>query len=89
LPGESEAIDVVFNGKEFYFLKSPRYETRNTHGTGCTFSSAIAAGLAKGYEPLQAIRQAKAYISAAIQTSFAIGHGHGPTNHLVGVTSAW
>ncbi|MCI0515696.1 bifunctional hydroxymethylpyrimidine kinase/phosphomethylpyrimidine kinase [candidate division KSB1 bacterium] len=89
LTGESEAIDVVFNGKEFHLLKSPRYATRNTHGTGCTFSSAIAAGLAKGYEPLQAIRQAKAYISAAIQASFAIGQGHGPTNHLVGVASAW
>lgn len=84
-----EAIDVVFNGKEFHLLKSPRFETRNTHGTGCTFSSAIAAGLAKGYEPLPAIQQAKEYITKAIRDSFALGSGHGPTNHFVGVTTIW
>ena len=89
LPGEAEAIDVVYDGKEFYLLKAPFFQTKNTHGTGCTFSSAIAAGLAKGYEPLGAIKKAKEYITRAIQSSFSIGQGHGPTNHLTGVESKW
>lgn len=86
---KAEAVDVVWDGSAFYLLKSQFYDTRNTHGTGCTFSSAIAAGLAKGFQPLQAIRRAKEYISAAIADSFTIGTGHGPTNHLTGVTSRW
>lgn len=89
LADEVEAIDVVYNGKDFELLKAPRFNSRNTHGTGCTFSSAIAAGLAKGYEPLQAIKQAKEYITEAIRHGLAIGKGHGPTNHLVGVMSKW
>lgn len=86
---KSHAIDVVWDGNAFYLLKSQFYDTPNTHGTGCTFSSAIAAGLAKGFQPLQAIRKAKEYISAAIAESLEIGKGHGPTNHLTGVTSTW
>jgi hydroxymethylpyrimidine/phosphomethylpyrimidine kinase len=89
LPLDQNANDVVYNGEEYYILKSQRFETKNTHGTGCTFSSAIAAGLAKGYSPLQAIRQAKKYIADAIEHNINIGHGHGPTNHLVGVESIW
>ncbi len=89
LQGETEAIDVVYDGKEFHLVKSPRFDTPHTHGTGCTFSSAIAAGLAKGYAPLPAIRAAKAYISAAIQAGLNIGKGRGPTNHLVGIESKW
>ncbi|MEE4310833.1 MAG: bifunctional hydroxymethylpyrimidine kinase/phosphomethylpyrimidine kinase [candidate division KSB1 bacterium] len=84
-----EAIDVVYDGTEYHLLKSERYQTENTHGTGCTFSSAIAAGLAKGYDVLKSIETAKAYISAAIRESLAIGSGHGPTNHLVGTTTEW
>lgn len=89
LQNEKEAIDVVFDGNNFHFLKAPRFDTVNTHGTGCTFSSAIAAGLAKGYEPLHAIQQAKKFITEAIQCSFAIGKGHGPTNHFVGTVTKW
>jgi hydroxymethylpyrimidine/phosphomethylpyrimidine kinase len=89
LQNEKEAVDVVFEGQNFYVLKTPRFETKNTHGTGCTFSSAIAAGLAKGYEPLKAIEQAKQYITEAIKQSFPIGSGHGPTNHFVGTTTTW
>lgn len=89
LQNEAEAIDVAFDGKDFHLLKSPRFETKNTHGTGCTFSSAIAAGLAKGYEPLKAIQRAKEFISEAIQKSFPIGKGHGPTNHFVGTETKW
>jgi hydroxymethylpyrimidine/phosphomethylpyrimidine kinase len=89
LPLEGEAVDVVYDGREFTELRAPRYPTKNTHGTGCTFSAAIAASLARGLAPLEAIRRAKAYVSRAIETSLAIGHGHGPTNHLVGVESEW
>ena len=83
------AIDVVYDGKEFHLLESQLLKSRNTHGTGCTFSSAIAAGLAKGKVPLDAITNAKAYITAAIKESLSLGKGHGPTNHLVGVRSKW
>ena len=89
IPFEGDAVDVVFDGREFTELRSPRYPTKNTHGTGCTFASAITAGLARGRDPLAAIRRAKQYVSRAIETSLAIGHGHGPTNHLVDVTTPW
>ncbi len=89
LPFEGDAVDVVYDGHAFTELRAPRYPTKNTHGTGCTFSAAIAAGLAKGREPLAAIARAKEYVSRAIETALEIGHGHGPTNHLVGVTSEW
>lgn len=85
----TEAVDVAYDGKEFHFLKFSRYDTKNTHGTGCTFSAAIAAGLAKGYEPLRAIQKAKEYISLAIQNGLPIGKGYGPTNHMVGVETRW
>jgi hydroxymethylpyrimidine/phosphomethylpyrimidine kinase len=85
----AEALDIVYDGHSFTELRAPRFDTKNTHGTGCTFSSAIAAGLARGLAPLEAIQRAKRYVSRAIETSLAIGHGHGPTNHLTGVTSVW
>ena len=86
---ESQAIDVLYDGKEFLLLKSPWWESRNTHGTGCTFASAIAAGLAKGLAPPEAVRRAKEYITEAIKGGLPIGSGHGPTNHLTGVQSRW
>jgi hydroxymethylpyrimidine/phosphomethylpyrimidine kinase len=65
-------------------LAAPRIATRNTHGTGCTLSSAIAAGLAKGLDLEAAVRDAKAYISAAIAAAdrLQVGHGHGPVHHF-------
>ncbi len=89
LADEQEAVDVVYDGHEYTLLRSERFDTRNTHGTGCTFSSAIAAGLAKGYAPLDAIIKAKEFISAAIRKNVPIGHGHGPTNHFVGTSTKW
>jgi hydroxymethylpyrimidine/phosphomethylpyrimidine kinase len=89
LPIEGESVDLVYDGQEFTELRSPRFPTKNTHGTGCTLSAAIAAGLAHGLPPIDAIRRAKAYVSRAIETSLAIGRGHGPVNHLAGVTSEW
>ncbi|HLZ73282.1 MAG TPA: bifunctional hydroxymethylpyrimidine kinase/phosphomethylpyrimidine kinase [Dehalococcoidia bacterium] len=89
LPEADDAIDLVYDGSGFEELRSPRTHSRNTHGTGCTFSAAIAAGLALGREPREAIRVAKQYISAAIASAPRLGHGHGPTNHLAGVSSRW
>jgi len=86
---ESQAIDVAYDGREFILFKSPRLESRNTHGTGCTFASAIAAGLAKGLAPPEAIKRAKEYITEAIRSGLPLGSGHGPTNHLAGVQSKW
>ena len=86
---ESQAIDVLYDGKEFLLLKSPWWESRNTHGTGCTFASAVAAGLAKGLAPPAAVQRAKEYITEAIKGGLPIGSGHGPTNHLTGVQSRW
>jgi len=83
------AIDVVFNGKRFYELKSHRFDTKNTHGTGCTFSSAITSGLARGVDPLSAIKRAKMFITEAIKTGVTLGKGYSPTNHLVGSNSKW
>jgi hydroxymethylpyrimidine/phosphomethylpyrimidine kinase len=86
---ESQAIDVLYDGKEFVLLKSPRFGSRNTHGTGCTFASAIAAGLAKGLPPPEAARRAKDFITEAIRSGWPIGKGYSPPNHLVGVQSEW
>ena len=86
---EDDAVDVLFDGIDYLEMATPFIDTRNTHGTGCTFSSAIAAGLAKGLSVAEAVRRAKEYITAAITDSLNIGHGYGPTNHLTGVKSVW
>lgn len=80
------AVDVVYDGQRFYELWVPRIETPNTHGTGCTFASALAAELAKGKAPLDAIRTAKAYLFLALREGahLSIGRGHGPLNHFLG-----
>ncbi|NMD69051.1 bifunctional hydroxymethylpyrimidine kinase/phosphomethylpyrimidine kinase [Bacillus sp. DNRA2] len=76
-----EAVDVFFDGHEFSYFTSKRIHTKNTHGTGCTFSSAVAAGLAKGQSVKEAVTIAKSFIQAAIEDDLHIGAGHGPTNH--------
>ncbi len=81
LPG-GEAIDIFYDGTAFREFSAPRIETRNTHGTGCTFASAIAAGLAKGLALEEAVGRAKEYVTEAIRTSLDVGHGHGPLNHF-------
>jgi len=77
-----EPVDVYFDGQEDEELTGPRVDTRNTHGTGCTLSAAIAARLALGDDALTAARGAKAYVTEAIRRSYAIGSGHGPVDHL-------
>ena len=84
LAGE-ETLDTFFDGTHFETLRAPRIATSNTHGTGCTYSAAIAAYLGKGHEPfeaVQAVQAARAYLQQAIETSFPLGSGHGPLNHL-------
>lgn len=74
--------DVMFDGKRFEVLTGRRIATRHTHGTGCTFSAAIAAELAAGCSPLEAARSARAFVQGAIEHAEPIGAGHGPLNHL-------
>lgn len=78
-----EAVDLLFEGNHFKEFKAKRIDTKNTHGTGCTFSSAIAAGLAQGKKIEEAVDIAKKYITLAIQNSLDIGQGCGPLNHRV------
>uniref|UniRef100_A0A2P2L2H9 thiamine phosphate synthase n=1 Tax=Rhizophora mucronata TaxID=61149 RepID=A0A2P2L2H9_RHIMU len=85
LPNSSHAVDVFFDGHEYYELCSPRIKTRNTHGTGCTLASCIAAELAKGSPMLTAIKVAKRYVETALGYSkdIVIGSGpQGPFDHL-------
>jgi hydroxymethylpyrimidine/phosphomethylpyrimidine kinase len=77
-----DVTDVFWDGIEMVELPAVRVPTVNTHGSGCVFSAAIAAGLAHGLEPLAAVRQAKEFISGAIEQSLEIGHGHGPVNPM-------
>jgi len=79
-----ESIDLLIEPTSVASLAAERFDTPNTHGTGCTLSSAIAAGLAKGLPLAEATREAKAYITAAIKASdqLRIGHGHGPVHHF-------
>lgn len=79
---ENDATDVFFDGKECVYLEAKRIQTKNTHGTGCTLSSAIAANLAKGNTAEQSVKNAKKYIITAIEHSLNIGKGVGPTNHF-------
>jgi hydroxymethylpyrimidine/phosphomethylpyrimidine kinase len=79
---ESSAVDVLYDGEEFHLYEAKRIETKNTHGTGCTLSSAITANLAKGMKISEAIAEAKRYITIAIENSFTLGKGVGPTHHF-------
>ena len=80
----AESTDYLVSGNGSIALPAPRIATRNTHGTGCSLSSAIAAGLAKGEDLETAVRHAKTWISAAIAAAdrLGVGHGHGPIHHF-------
>jgi len=80
----AESVDYLIDRDAVLRLAAPRVATRNTHGTGCSLSSAIAAGLAKGEDLAAAVRNAKAYVSAAIAAAdrLGVGHGHGPIHHF-------
>ncbi|MBO8434126.1 MAG: bifunctional hydroxymethylpyrimidine kinase/phosphomethylpyrimidine kinase [Tyzzerella sp.] len=79
---EGDAIDILFDGESIKMFKTARIETKNTHGTGCTISSAIASNLANGMSVYDAVKRAKEYITVAIEHSLDIGKGIGPTNHF-------
>jgi hydroxymethylpyrimidine/phosphomethylpyrimidine kinase len=74
--------DLVFDGRAFEVLSGRRIATRHTHGTGCTFSAAICACLARGLTPVEAVREARVYVQGAIEHAEPLGGGHGPVNHL-------
>ena len=82
---DGDAIDILYDGRRFHEFSGRRIQTRDTHGTGCTFSAALATGLAKGLEVAEAVAEAKRYVAEAIRHAFRIGGGHGPTNHLAPV----
>ena len=80
LSGDAE--DVLFDGERFYSYRNKRIPSKNTHGTGCTLSSAIAANLANGITVTDAVASAKVYVTGAIAHTLPIGRGNGPANHL-------
>ncbi len=82
LPQDKNVVDVVYHKGEFLLMEYPFVDTKNTHGTGCTFSSAITACLSKGIDPIKAIRIARAYVQGAIENSLSIGKGRGSLNHF-------
>lgn len=78
----NELVDVFYDGFKFEYFPSKRVNTKNTHGTGCTLSAAITSYIAKGYNLLDSIKEAKKYIQGAIENSLDIGKGQGPLNHM-------
>jgi len=83
---KDSATDILYDGRGFTRFPAPRLDSHNTHGTGCTYSAAIAAGLAHGVPLAAAIGEAKAYVTAAIREGFPAGRGVGVLRHFV---SAW
>ena len=79
-----ESIDILYYEGRYYEFRAPRIQSRNTHGTGCSFSAAITAELAKGRSIPDAVRTAKEFITVAIEYGLSVGRGHGPVN-----PSAW
>jgi hydroxymethylpyrimidine/phosphomethylpyrimidine kinase len=83
LPGmREESLDILYDGDNFYEFSSPRIDTKDTHGTGCTYASALATFLAGGSSIREAVAGAKNYVTAAIRHAWRLGGGQGPVNHL-------
>ncbi len=80
---DGDPVDVYLDRDNRLKLPAPRIDTPHTHGTGCTYSAAVTAGLARGLEMIQAIREAKLFVNQAILTNPGLGHGSGPLNHWV------
>jgi hydroxymethylpyrimidine/phosphomethylpyrimidine kinase len=81
-----DAVDILFDGKDFHDFPGSRIDTPHTHGTGCTYSAAITAGLASGRSLVDAVGRAKVFIANAIATNPGLGGGNGPVNHFAGGT---
>ncbi len=84
-----DASDVLYAGGEYTWFGGKRVENPNTHGTGCTLSSAIAANLAKGYGLREAVRLAKDYLTGALESMLDLGHGSGPVDHIFDAKSRY
>jgi hydroxymethylpyrimidine/phosphomethylpyrimidine kinase len=82
MENEDTSDDLLFDGKEFEVFSAKRIKTKNNHGTGCTFASAVASGLAHGRTVRESVAAAKAYVTKAIASAFPVGQGHGPLNHF-------
>ncbi len=82
-----DAADILYDGREFTIFSVPRIATTDTHGTGCTYSAAIATFLGRGMEVRGAVEEAKRYITEAVRCAWRVGAGHGPTNHLAPLTA--
>lgn len=80
LPGNP--MDLLYDGKDFREFVNERFDTPHTHGTGCTFASAIAAGIARGFSVEEAVERAKTFITGAIRNGLPLGQGHGPVHHF-------
>ncbi|MEO1402543.1 MAG: bifunctional hydroxymethylpyrimidine kinase/phosphomethylpyrimidine kinase [Cyanobacteria bacterium J06635_1] len=85
---ELRGIDIWFDGQQLEVLKTETVQTQDTHGTGCTLSAAITANLAKGLAPLDAVVQAKHYVTQALKHSLRIGQGQGPVGHFYPLLSS-
>jgi hydroxymethylpyrimidine/phosphomethylpyrimidine kinase len=85
---EDPVLDLLVDADGVREFRAPRVSGTSTHGTGCTFSAAIAAGLARGLSVREAVEAARAYVSAAMTQAPKLGHGHGPLNHFPSVTLA-
>ena len=84
-----EPVDVLSIGGQHHLYRGKRVTTRHTHGTGCTYSAAITAGLARGRELEEAVSEAKAFVQAAIETAPGLGGGYGPVNHFAPGVPRW
>lgn len=80
---KGDAVDVLYNGRDFTAFQAPRIDSDNTHGSGCTLSAAISAGLARGRPLAEAVRDAKAYVTRGIREGFALGRGAGALRHFL------
>ncbi len=85
LEGSAESVDLLFDGQQIRRFASPRIDTQHTHGTGCIFSAAIAAGLAVGRSPEDAVARAKQFVTDAIEGGLSLGRGHGPADPMAAV----
>jgi hydroxymethylpyrimidine/phosphomethylpyrimidine kinase len=75
-------VDLFYDGKEIQRIEGPFVDTPHTHGTGCTLSAAVAAGLANGLAPYPAALQAREFLTGALRMAFPVGHGKSPVHHF-------
>ncbi len=84
LEESDELTDVLFDGEQYIYYRAPRVKTGNTHGTGCTYASAIAAYIALGYNVPVAVKHARSFLQTILHSGLSLGKGHGPMDHFGG-----